>query len=126
MKQNFHLCFKRRILLKKKIFSIYLKIKNLFLSISEFHKIHLMDKIIYKGQNCFVNNGTKSDSNGNRLWDILPEEFDENGRRSGWSVPRSEFRRVFCWFNIKNALFSRYHWWKSYWYEIQLRNMMDR
>ena len=54
-----------------------------------------MDKIIYKGQNCFVNNGTKSDSNGNRLWDILPEEFDENGRRSGWSVPRSEFRRVF-------------------------------
>ena len=35
-----------------------------------------MDKIIYKGQNCFVNNGTKSDSNGNRLWDILPEEFD--------------------------------------------------
>ena len=85
-----------------------------------------MDKIIYKGQKCFVNNGTKSDSNGNRLWDILPEEFDENGRRSGWSVPRSEFRRVFCWFNIKNALFSRYHWWKSYWYEIQLREMMSR
>ena len=126
MKQNFHLCFKRRILLKKKIFSIYLKIKNLFLSISEFHKIHLMDKIIYKGQKCFVNNGTKSDSNGNRLWDILPEEFDENGRRSGWSVPRSEFRRVFCWFNIKNALFSRYHWWKCYWYEIQLREMTNR
>ena len=85
-----------------------------------------MDKIIYKGQNCFVNNGTKSDSNGNRLWDILPEEFDENGRRSGWSVPRSEFRRVFCWFNIKNALFSRYNWWKSCWYEIQLREMMSR
>ena len=49
---------------------------------TEFHKIHLMDAVTYKGQRCFVNNGTKSDSNGNRLWDILPEEFDENGKRS--------------------------------------------
>ena len=85
--------------LKKSIFSCYLKIKNLLISMTEFHKIHLMDVITYKRQRCFVNNGTKSDSNGNRLWDILPEEFDENGRRSGWAVPRSEFRRVFCWFN---------------------------
>ena len=116
----------RRIYLKKVIFSCYLKIKNLFISVTEFNKIHLMDVITYKGQRCFVNNGTKCDSNGNILWDILPEKTDENGRRSGWSVPRSEFKRVFCWFNIKNALFSRYHWWKSYWYEIQLREMMSR
>ena len=115
----------RRIYLKKVIFSCYLKIKNLFISMTEFHKIHLMDVITYKGQKCFVNNGTKCDSNGNILWDILPEKIDENGRRSGWSVPRSEFKRVFCWFNIKNALFSRYYWWKSCWYEIQLREMMD-
>ena len=86
--------------MKKVIFSCYLKIKNLLISMTEFHKIHLMDVITYKGQRCFVNNGTKSDSNGNRLWDILPEKTDENGRRSGWSVPRSEFKRVFCWFNI--------------------------
>ena len=112
--------------MKKNILSCYLKIKNLFISMSEFHKIHLMDVIIYKGQRCFVNNGTKCDSNGNRLWDILPEELDENGKRSGWSVTRSEFKRVFCWFNIKNALFSRYHWWKNYWYQIQLREMMSR
>ena len=52
-------------------------------------------------------------------------EFDENGKRSGWSVPRTEFKRVLCCFNIKNALFSRYYWWKSSWYEIQLREMMD-
>ena len=116
----------RRIYLKKVIFSCYLKIKNLLISITEFNKIHLMDVITYKGQRYFVNNGTKCDSNGNILWDILPEEFDENGRRSGWSVPQSEFKRVFCLFNIKNALFSRYHWWKSYWYEIQLREMMSR
>ena len=76
--------------MKKKIFSIYLKIKNLFLSISEFHKIHLMDKIIYKGQNCFVNNGTKSDSNGNKLWDILPEEVDENGKSIGKPILPTE------------------------------------
>ena len=33
----------------------------------------MMDIIIYKEQRCFVNNGTKSDSNGNTLWDILPK-----------------------------------------------------
>lgn len=111
--------------MKKSILSYYLKIKNLITSISEFNKIHLMDRIIYKGQRCFVNNGTKCDSNGNKLWDILPEKIDENDKRSGWSVPRSEFRRVFCWFNIKNALFSRYNWWKNYWYKIQLEKMMN-
>ena len=111
--------------LKKSIISSCLKIKNLIISMTEFHKIHLMDVITYKGQKCFVNNGTKCDSNGNILWDILPEELDENGKRSGWSVPRTEFKRVLCCFNIKNALFSRYYWWKSCWYEIQLREMMD-
>ena len=111
--------------MKKVIFSCYLKIKNLLISMTEFHKIHLMDVITYKGQKCFVNNGTKCDSNGNILWDILPEELDENGKRSGWSVPRTEFKRVLCCFNIENALFSRYYWWKSCWYEIQLREMMD-
>lgn len=112
--------------MKKHIFSIYLKLKNLFLSMLEFNQIHLMDIVTYKGQRCFVNNGTKCDSKGNRLWDILPEEWDENGKRSGWSVPRTEFKRVFCWFNIKNALFSRYNWWKLYWYDIHLRQMLGQ
>ena len=113
-------------MLKKILFSIYLKTKNLLISFSQFNQIHLMDKVIYKGQKCFVNNGTKCDSVGNRIWDILPEKWDENGKRSGWSVPRTEFRRVFCWFNIKNALFSHYNWWKLDWYNIHLRQMLKR
>lgn len=117
---------KRRKYLKKHIFSIYLKLKNLFISMLEFNKIHLMDIVTYKGQRCFVNNGTYGDSKGNRLWNILPKELDENGRRSGWLLPRTEFKRVFCWFNIKNALFSRYNWWKKYWYDIHLRQMLNR
>lgn len=110
--------------MKKNILSLYLKIKNLLMSMLEFSEIHLMDIVVYKGQKCFVNNGTKCDSNGNKLWDILTEEFDENGRRNGWSVPRSEFKRLFCLFNIKNALFSRYNWWKIYWYDLQLRELI--
>ena len=112
--------------MKKKIFSFYLKIKNLIISMSEFHKILLMDVVTYKGQRCFVNNGTKCDLKGNTLWDILPEKLDKNGKRRGWSVPRSEFKKVFCLFNIKNSLFSRYNWWKKYWYEIHLRKMMEK
>ena len=112
--------------MKMKIFSFYLKVKNLIKSVSEFHKIHLMDRVIYKGQIYFVNNGTKCDSNGNILWDIVPEDVDKDGKRNCQVAPRSDFRRVFCWFNIKNALFSKYHWWRMYWYEIHLTKMMDK
>ena len=113
-------------LMKMKIFSFYLKVKNLIKSMSEFNKIHLMDRVIYKGQIYFVNNGTKCDSNGNILWDIVPEDVDKDGKRSCQVAPRSEIRRVFCWFNIKNALFSKYHWWRMYWYKIHLTKMMDK
>ena len=85
-----------------------------------------MDRVIYKGQDCFINNMTTSDAAGNSLYDILPEEFDENGMRKGWSVPRDEFKKKFCWFNIKNDLTSYYNWWKRYWFKIELRKMMDR
>lgn len=112
--------------MKEFIFSVYLKTKNMLISFGEFHKIHLMDRVIYKGQKCFVNNGTKTDGQGNILWDILPETTGEDGKRRGWAVPRTEFKREFCWFNIKNALFHHYNWWKQYWYKIQLREMMSR
>lgn len=113
-------------MIKKFLCSTYLKIKHSLISISELNKLHLMDKVVYKGQDCFINNMTASYAAGNSLYDILPEEFDENGMRKGWSVPRDEFKKKFCWFNIKNDLTSYYNWWKRYWFEIELRKMMDR
>ena len=113
-------------MIKKFLCSIYLKTKHLLISISEFNKVHLMDRVIYKEQDCFINNATRSDANGNRLYDILPEALDENGKRKGWSVPRSEFKKKFCWLNIKNDLTFHYRWWKNYWYEIDLRKMLEK
>lgn len=112
-------------MLKKLLCSTYLKTKHLLISVSEFNKLHLMDRVVYKGQDCFINNMIRSDSDGNRLYDILPEALDENGRRKGWSVSRSEFKKKLCWLNIKNDLIFHYRWWKDYWYDIQLREMMD-
>ena len=97
----------------------------MLISISEFDKTHLADRVIYQGQDCFVNNAISSDSKGNRLYDILPVAWDENGKRKGWSVPKSAFKKKFCWFNIKNDLTSHYRWWKDCWYEIDLRKMLE-
>ena len=110
--------------MKELIFSIYLKTKHLLISFSEFHKIHLMDKVIYKGQIYFVINGTKRDRNGNTLWDIRSKNIGEDGKHECWSVLRTEFKRVLCLTNIRNALFSRYNWWKMYWYNIHLREIL--
>ena len=113
-------------MIKKLLCSMYLKTKHMLISIGEFNKPHLMDRVIYKGQDCFINNAICFDSNGNRLYDILPEALDENGRRKGWSVPRNEFKKKFCWFNIKNDLTSHYRWWKDYWYGIDLREILEK
>lgn len=85
-----------------------------------------MDRVVYKGQDCFINNMTHWDNIGNRLYNILPEALDENGKRKGWSVPKSEFKKKFCWLNIKNGLTFHYRWWKDYWYEIDLRKMLEK
>ena len=58
--------------------------------------------------------------------EVTLEALDENGRRKGWSVPRNEFRKKFCWLNIKNDLTFHYRWWKDYWYVIDLRKMMNK
>lgn len=109
--------------MKRTLCSIYLKTKHLLISISEFNKLHILDRVIYNGQDCFINNMIRSDASGNRLYDILPEALDEDGRRKGWSVTRNEFKKKLCWFNIKNDLTHHYRWWKDYWYIIELRKM---
>lgn len=113
-------------MIKKFLCGTYLKIKHMLISIGEFNQLHLMDRVIYNGQDCFINNMIRWDSDGNHLYDILPEALDENGRRKGWSVPRSEFKKKFCWLNIKNDSTYHYTWWKNYWYEIDLRKMLEK
>lgn len=112
--------------IKKILCSTYLKTKHILISISEFNQLHLLDRIIYKGQNCFINNMIRWSSDGTRLYDILPEALDGNGRRKGWSVPRSDFKKKLCWLNIENDLTFHYKWWKDYWYDIDLRKMMSK
>ena len=111
-------------MMKRFLCSVYLKVKHMLISVSEFNQIHLMDRVVYNGQNCFVNNAIRWDEHGNRLYDILPEALDENGMRKGWHVRREEFRKKFCWLNIENDLTYHYRWWKNYWYDIQLRQML--
>lgn len=110
--------------MKREMCSIYLKIKNLIKSMGQFNEIHLMDQVIYNNQKCFINNGTMYDEKGVHLWEVCPEKINSDGKRSTFYAKSDELKRVFSWFNIKNALFSYYEWWNQYWYQIELRRMM--
>lgn len=106
--------------MKKLFFSIYLKTKNLVLSIKQFNKFHIMDKVIYDGKVCFINNGTSYP-----MWDICEEEPKKDGTRNCYCVHETKLKKIICKSNIKNDLFYHYIWWKKYWYEIDLRKMLS-
>lgn len=110
--------------MKKMLYSFWLKGKNLLCSFKEWRQIHLMDEVIYQDRRCFVNNGTRYNEHGEHLWDIVECEENENGRHNVYYIRECEIYRVFSWRNIKNALFSRYNWWKKYWYKIDLDKLV--
>lgn len=86
---------------------------------------HLMDEVRYNGEHYFINNGNLYDEHGNHYWTILKKEWNADGTREKHYVQDHEIKRILTWFNIKNALFSHYRWWKDYWYLIDLRAMME-
>lgn len=113
--------------MKKRIYSIYLKIKNMILSIKEFHEIHIGDLVVYENKKCFVNNGTRYDASGLvHYWDILECDLNKNGTRNKYYATDEELKRCLCLSNVKNALFYRYKWWKTCWYRIELSNMLSK
>jgi hypothetical protein len=101
--------------------SLQLKVKNLLISVKECNKHHLMDEVWYQGERYFINQGNLYDERGNHYWEIVKSD----GIREQHRVQDHEIKRVFTWWNIKNALFHHYKWWKSYWYWIDLRKMME-
>lgn len=105
--------------------SIKLKCKHLFLSFKECNKRHLMDDVWYNGELYVINNGTLYDEFGNHYWTIVKRKYNPDWTRERLNVQDCQIKRAFTWFNIKNALFSHYKWWKDYWYEIELRKMME-
>ncbi len=111
--------------MKKVVYSMYLKMKNLLISVKECNQIHLADNVIYDGRKCFVNNGTRCDDNGDRLWDVVEDRWNSDGTRNRYVAPSSELKKCFTWFNIKNSLLNHYRWWKKYWYDIELRKMLN-
>ena len=110
-------------IIKKFLCSVYLKTKHILISIREFNELHLMDRVIYKGQDYYINNMTNYNSDGIRLYEIRPRSWCNNNK---YYVSRSEFKKKFCWFNIKNGMTFHYKQWKDYWYRINLRQMMNK
>lgn len=109
--------------MKRFFCGLYLKSKNLIKSIKECNQYHLMDNVIYNGKKCFINNGTRYRGDVH-LWDICEKEWNADGTRNCYSVPESELKRVITAFNIQNALFFHYRWYKTYWYKIELDKML--
>lgn len=111
--------------IKRIMYSSYLKCKHLLISISKFRQLHLMDEVLYKNKKCFINNAIKSDSQGNRLYDIVEMEWGQHKTRPSYCVDAKEFKKIYSWNTIRNSLFSHYRWWMMYWHGISLRKMLE-
>lgn len=101
-----------------------LRFKHLFISLENANGIHLMDEVVYNGKRCFVNNGTRYNERGERLWDILEIEWNADGTRNKYAATDVELTKVKNWRNFKNSCLSHYRWYMTYWYQIQLRDKM--
>lgn len=111
--------------MKRLWYSWQLKLKHLLISIKECNKRHLMDDVWYQDERYVINQGNLYDEHNNHYWTILKKKWSPDGTREKHYVQDHEIKRMFTWWNIKNALFSHYRWWKDYWYWIDLRAMME-
>lgn len=117
---------RKEINMKRIIYSVYLKTKNMIKSLAQFNNFHLMDDVIYNGKKCFINNGTRYSNEGVHLWDVLEKEWNLDGTRNKYYASDKELKRIFTLSNIKNALFYHYNWWRTCWYNIELNKMLSR
>ena len=102
-----------------------LRFRHLFISLENACGIHLMDYVIYQGKKCFVNNGIHYNENGERLWDILEIEWNPDGTRNHYFATDAELTKVKNWSTFKNSCLSHYRWYMTYWYQIQVRELME-
>lgn len=83
--------------------------------------IHLGDYVIYDGKLCFVNNGVSAP-----VWDLCEKSFKDDGTRNTYRVHENNFRKAQSLYNLKNGLISLHRWYMNYWYDIQLREMLEK
>ena len=102
-----------------------LRFENLITSLENAGGIHLMDDVIYNGKKCFVNNGIRYNENGERLWDILEKEWNEDGTRNHYRATDAELTKVKNWGTFINSCLSHYRWYMTYWYRIRLEELMN-
>lgn len=93
-------------------------------SLKCFKDIHLMDNVIYNGELYFVNNAVKCRDDGTRLYDILKEQWNEDGKRDAACVPASEFKKAKNWCTFKNSYLFLYKHYMTYWYIMDVRKKL--
>ena len=103
-----------------------LRWKHFVTSIKDYKSIHLMDEVFYKGERCFVNNGTKHTSDGVHLWDICSKAWNEDGTRNCYAVPDSELTKAKNWCTIRNSLLRHYSWYMHCWYAIDVGKLLEK
>lgn len=106
--------------MKEILWSMKLKIKHFIISIKESRKIHIGDRVNYNGEILFVNNGVCYP-----YWDLVPLEFDADGKRKSIRVHQKELKRKLSFSNLKYGLLFHYKFYMSNWYEIDLRDFQN-
>lgn len=112
--------------MEKLYFDLKLKISYLIKGIKTRKEIHLMDIVIYKNEEWFVNNAIRSCGQcGERLYDLVKNvPFDEKGKRECAKVSQSNMRKIKNWFNFKRGILNVYNFNMTYWHNTNLEKLM--
>lgn len=113
--------------MKKKYYSLILKIKYLISGIRTRKKLHLIDKVKYKdGKYIVTNMVTYCGQCGTWLIDIVEDiPLDGNGKRKNLQVPIHELKKMRTWKNFKRGILNTYDFNMRYWHEINIRKRME-
>lgn len=114
--------------LKRLYFSLILKADYMSKSFRRRNNIHLMDRVMYNGEEYFVNNGTVCCGDcGIRLWSILSKEpRNDKSKRKGFNVPETYLTKINDKESRKYGRMFYYNFMMTNWYSIHLNKKNER
>lgn len=113
--------------MKRFYYDLKLKLGYLIQGIKTRNDIHLMDIVVYKEKEYFVNNATKYCGQCmTPIYDLIENvPYEENSKRELVSASAYYVKKVKNWSNFKRGIFAAYDFQMLYWHDMNLRELME-
>lgn len=113
--------------MRKIYYDLKLRLNYLYRGIKIRKEFHIGDIVGYEGKAYFINNGVKSDCNGNRIYQLVENiPYDCNNKRLVIEVKENEIYKIKCWSNFKRGIFNIYDFNMKYWHKINLKKILNK